>query len=143
MIFNINKQVFLAIILYSLNTSVLAQDNKINIEIKQQNIQVELADSAEKRRIGLMHRNHLAPNNGMLFVFNTIDYHCFWMKNTLIPLSIAFIDQNNTIIDIQEMQAKSLDVHCPSKPISRALEMNLGWFTNHEIVTGTTIKIRP
>lgn len=104
--------------------------------------QVEIADTDASRRLGLMHRQQMAESQGMLFIFANNDRHCFWMKNTLIPLSIAFIDSNNTIIDIQDMQAHDLTPHCASKQVQQALEMNLGWFERNNISVGTQIKLK-
>ncbi len=97
-------------------------------------LKVKIADTENKLQIGLMYVKKLAPNEGMLFVFDKVDKHCFWMKNTYIPLDIAFIDENKTIVDIQSMQSLSLETHCPKyNKIKYALEVNKNWFKNNLI----------
>lgn len=103
-------------------------------------IQAELAASPAEREKGLMYRKKLPENYGMLFVFENDARQCFWMKNTLLPLSIAFIDKNNVITNIEEMQANSLDQHCSKLPVRYALEMNKAWFDNHGITPGKQIR---
>jgi len=99
----------------------------------------EVADTPSSRAMGLMHRAGLELNRGMLFVFERSEVHCFWMKNTPTPLSIAFIDQSGVIIDIQDMQALSEDTHCPPGKVRYALEMAQGWFAGKGIATGTSL----
>lgn len=91
-------------------------------------IQAEVAQSPEERQKGLMYRQHLPANNGMLFAFESEGVHCFWMKNTLIPLSIAFLGPDGTIINMADMQPQDETSHCPKHAVRFALEMNQGWF---------------
>ena len=86
-----------------------------------------------------MNRESLADNEGMLFVFPREGYHAMWMKNTLIPLGVAFIDADGVIVDIAEMAPLSLDPHVPQKPAKYALEMNGGWFQVHAIKAGDRV----
>ena len=102
-------------------------------------IHTEVARSAEQRGIGLMHRPSLPANDGMLFVFDQPGVQCFWMKNTLLPLSIAFLDDEGRILNIAEMKPQSLDSHCSVKPVRLALEVNSGWFAKRGIGAGTQI----
>ncbi|WP_347556765.1 DUF192 domain-containing protein [Robbsia sp. KACC 23696] len=102
-------------------------------------IHAEVAANEADREQGLMYRKSLANNAGMLFVFPDRAGHCFWMKNTLIPLSIAFIADDGTITDIDEMQAETENNHCPTRAIRYALEMDKGWFTSHGIKPGSQI----
>jgi uncharacterized protein len=102
-------------------------------------IHAEVARSAEQRGIGLMHRPSLAANDGMLFVFDRTGVQCFWMKNTLIPLSIAFLDDDGRIISIAEMKPQDLGSHCSTRPVRLALEMNSGWFAKRGIAPGALI----
>ncbi|WP_407919420.1 DUF192 domain-containing protein [Chitinasiproducens palmae] len=102
-------------------------------------IRAEVAATEADREQGLMYRKHLAPNGGMLFVFDDVAGHCFWMKNTEIPLSIAFIRDDGTVTDVDEMQAQTENNHCPTRAIRYALEMNRGWFSQHGIGPGTRI----
>lgn len=102
-------------------------------------IQAELADTPQTREIGLMNRTSLATNSGMLFIFEQKAGHCFWMNNTKIPLSIAFIADDGRIVNIEEMQANTTNNHCPKAAIRYALEMNKQWFSERAIVPGTLI----
>ena len=102
-------------------------------------IRAEVAANEADREQGLMYRKSLANNAGMLFVFPDRAGHCFWMKNTLIPLSIAFIADDGTITDLDEMQAETENNHCPTRAIRYALEMDKGWFTSHGIKPGSQI----
>lgn len=106
-------------------------------------IDAAVAASDADREQGLMYRSKLAPNEGMLFVFNENAVHCFWMKNTLIPLSIAFIRADGTITDIDEMQAETTDNHCPRNNGVYALEMSKGWFASKGIKPGMKIQGLP
>jgi uncharacterized protein len=99
-------------------------------------LQVEVVDTPQTRSVGLMHRASLADDRGMLFVFPYSDLHCFWMKNTHIPLDIAFIDTLWRIIDIQAMQPHSEDLICPPGRVLYALEVNQGWFAARGIESG-------
>ena len=81
----------------------------------------------------------MAPNEGMVFVFEAPAGVCMWMKNTLLPLSVAFIDGDGKIVNIEDMQAQTLDSHCAKRQVRYALEMNLGWFKQKNIKPGTTI----
>ncbi len=106
-------------------------------------IKAELARSPDQRAIGLMHRKSMPANDGMLFVFEQPAPQCFWMKNTLLPLSIAFIADDGTIDSIQEMAAGSLDSHCSKRPVRYALEMNQGWFAKRGIKPGSKVGGKP
>ncbi|MGZ2745801.1 DUF192 domain-containing protein [Burkholderia stagnalis] len=106
-------------------------------------IDAAVAASDADREQGLMYRSQLAPNEGMLFVFNENAVHCFWMKNTLIPLSIAFIRADGTVTDIDEMQAETTNNHCPRNNGVYALEMSKGWFAAKGIKPGMKIEGLP
>ncbi|GAA0218527.1 DUF192 domain-containing protein [Castellaniella daejeonensis] len=114
----------------------------VTLRVGTHAIQAEYADTPETLSAGLMHRTALAADSGMLFDLGDPDIHCFWMKNTLIPLSIAFIGRNGRIVDIQDMQPGSLDPHCPPAPITQALEMNQGWFTRAGVKAGDRVTRR-
>ena len=100
-------------------------------------IQAELADTPKAREVGLMNRTSMPTNSGMLFVFEQKAGHCFWMNNTKIPLSIAFITDDGKIVNIEEMQAETTNNHCPKSAVRYALEMNKQWFSERVIVPGT------
>ncbi|MCK9284296.1 MAG: DUF192 domain-containing protein [Rhodocyclaceae bacterium] len=96
-------------------------------------IEAEVAATQKNRMQGLMNRLSMATNHGMLFVFASDDRHCMWMRNTLIPLSVAFLDAAGKIINIEDMQPRTENNHCAARPARYALEMNLGWFRQHGI----------
>jgi uncharacterized membrane protein (UPF0127 family) len=102
-------------------------------------IKAEVAANAADREQGLMFRKGLGSNEGMLFVFDESAGHCFWMKNTPLPLSIAFIDDDGVVSDIDEMAPETTNNHCPTRPGRYALEMSQGWFTAKGIRPGTRI----
>jgi hypothetical protein len=102
-------------------------------------IRAEIADSFDTRAQGLMFRKYLGPNEGMLFVFPQSEAHCMWMRNTLIPLSVAFLDQQGKIVSISEMQPQTDTTHCAKAPAKFALEMSGGWFAAKGIKAGATI----
>ncbi|QRX81377.1 DUF192 domain-containing protein [Glaciimonas sp. PAMC28666] len=102
-------------------------------------IHAEVATTEAQREQGLMFRKQLAPNAGMVFLFDAPAAACMWMKNTLIPLSVAFLDPNGVIINIEEMKAQTLDSHCPDRAALYALEMNPGWFKQKNLKPGSVI----
>lgn len=106
-------------------------------------IKAEVAISDAERAQGLMFREKMGQNEGMVFRFNTPNQVCMWMKNTLLPLSVAFIDDAGSITNIEEMEPQTLDAHCASKPARYALEMNKGWFKQKNIKAGSKISGLP
>ena len=113
---------------------------KIPIYIKGREIWVEVAKKEEERTQGLMGRTSLGRDEGMLFIFDDEGYHGFWMKNTLLPLSIAFMDKKGEIVWITDMKPLTLSTHNPPKPILYALEMNKGWFATNRIKVGDIVR---
>jgi uncharacterized protein len=103
-------------------------------------IRAEVADRMETRMTGLMHRKSMETNAGMVFVFDELAPHCMWMKNTFIPLSVAFLDQAGTIINIADMTPHSEQSHCATRPARYALEMNKGWFAQRGIKPGAKLR---
>jgi uncharacterized membrane protein (UPF0127 family) len=99
-------------------------------------IKAEVARTNEQRSIGLMHRKDMGTNEGMLFVFEQPGVQCFWMKNTQLPLSIAFLQDDGTVVNIADMKPQTLDSHCSERPVRMALEMNQGWFAKRGIKSG-------
>lgn len=120
-------------------TSDKIEFKQVNATINKKSIVVELARNDSERQLGLMHRTQMGENNGMLFVFEDEAPRSFWMKNTLIPLSIAYLNSDKVVVDIQEMEAmpKSASAPIPTypsrKPAKYALEMNRGWFKKNHI----------
>ncbi len=103
-------------------------------------IRAEVADRDASRAMGLMHRTALAPNGGMLFVFDDDAVHCMWMKNTPLPLSVAFIDARGAIVNIADMQPHTEVSHCAARPARYALEMAQGWFAERGIRAGARLR---
>ncbi|MBE0626834.1 MAG: DUF192 domain-containing protein [Burkholderiales bacterium] len=103
-------------------------------------IQVEVARNQETRSQGLMGRKSMAQGAGMLFLFDESAAHCMWMKNTLIPLSVAFLDERGQILNIADMQPLDETTHCATRPARYALEMNQGWFKKRGIAAGASIQ---
>ena len=113
---------------------------RIPLYIHGNEIGVEVAQTPEEWSRGLMGRKSLGKSEGMLFIFAAEDYHGFWMKDTLIPLSIAFIDKDGRIVWITDMKPLTLNSHVPPRPILYALEMNQGWFSSHGVKAGDTVR---
>jgi uncharacterized membrane protein (UPF0127 family) len=99
-------------------------------------VRAEVARTPEEREVGLMHRQSLAEGRGMLFVFPDLQIRSFWMKDTLIPLDIAYLDESFRIVDIQGMEANTTDTHPSARPAMFALEVPLGWFEKMGIGVG-------
>ncbi len=112
---------------------------KKTLTVKDRTITVEIADTSEKRMTGLMYRKSLGKNEGMLFIFSGEEIHSFWMKNTLIPLSIAFIKEDGTIVHIEDMEPQTEMSHSSKYPVKYALEVNKGWFKENNITVGDKI----
>jgi uncharacterized membrane protein (UPF0127 family) len=104
---------------------------------------VAVAATPQQRQHGLMGYTHLGDDEGMLFVFENKSGYCFWMKDTLIPLSIAFLDDDGSIVNIEDMRPQTPVMHCPKAAVRYALEMNLGWFKNLGIRPGMKINGLP
>ena len=102
-------------------------------------IQAELAANDKDRQQGLMFREKMGPNEGMVFVFDAPATVCMWMKNTPLPLAVAFIDEAGKIVNIEDMKPQTTESHCAKKPVRYALEMNQGWFKQKNIKPGALI----
>ena len=137
----------LASVLFVSSGIVLAQVNTglPTVELKTgiYRIQAELADTPKAREVGLMNRTSMPTNSGMLFIFEQKAGHCFWMNNTKISLSIAFIADDGKIVNIEEMQAETTNNHCPKAAVRYALEMNKQWFSERLITPGAVIQGLP
>ena len=106
-------------------------------------INTQLALTPEQREIGLMFRRDLPQQEGMLFVFEQPGTQCFWMKNTFLPLTAAFVDDQGTIVNLADMKPQTTDSHCSTKPVRYVLEMNVGWFTKKGIKAGSKLGGKP
>ena len=103
-------------------------------------IDAQIAGTPEQRQTGLMFRTEMPQHEGMIFVFDKPATQCFWMKNTLIPLSAAFLSDDGTIVNIEDMKPLVLDGHCSTQPVRYVLEMNKGWFAKKGIKAGSKLQ---
>ena len=110
-----------------------------HVKVAGHSLRVEVAATTEQRAKGLMYRDKLAKNDGMLFVFDEPAYHAMWMMNTLIPLSVAFIDGEGHILNIADMEPKTVDPHMAAGPARYAIETNIGWFAERRIKAGDSV----
>jgi len=143
----IRQSVFAGLLALTANLS-LAQNINTSlpiIELKAgiYRIQAEVANTPQARQVGLMNRASMPTDSGMLFIFDQKATHCFWMSNTKIPLAIAFLADDGKIVNIEEMQAETLNNHCPKAPVRYALEMNRQWFSQRAIIPGSAIQGLP
>ena len=116
---------------------------RVKLSAGMHQIDAQVAMQPEQRQIGLMHRQEMPASEGMLFVFEQAGKQCFWMKNTLIPLTAAFVADDGTIVNLADMKPQVTDSHCSEKPVRYVLEMNAGWFAKKGIKAGTKLKGLP
>jgi uncharacterized membrane protein (UPF0127 family) len=117
------------------------EEDLFQLTIKGKKIRVEVVRTESEKARGLMFRDKLETDEGMLFVYEEEEFLTFWMKNTPLPLSIAFIDKKGRIVDIQDMEPFSLRTHTSSRPARFALEMNRNWFQKNGIKVGDVVKM--
>ncbi|MCB1909776.1 MAG: DUF192 domain-containing protein [Rhodocyclaceae bacterium] len=129
-----------ALIGFAATGPALAEFPRVELSAGMHRIDAEFADDMASRARGLMHRRQLAPQEGMLFAFPRDERHCMWMRNTLIPLSVAFLDDGGRIVNIERMAPRTEDSHCASAPARFALEMNQGWFAGRGLKAGDLIR---
>lgn len=122
-----------------LATPVFAQMPHIDLSAGFHRIEAEVAADQPNRMQGLMMRKSMPANHGMLFVFPQAERHCMWMRNTYLPLSVAFLDERGRILNIENMQPQTENNHCAAAPARFALEMNRGWFADKGIKPGQRI----
>ena len=113
---------------------------RVKLAAGMHRLDVQVAATPEQRQIGLMFRKDMPQHEGMIFVFEQPAQQCFWMKNTLLPLSAAFIADDGTIVNIEDMKPLVLDSHCSAKPVRYVLEMNKGWFAKKGIKAGSKLQ---
>lgn len=106
-------------------------------------IDTQIAASAEQRAIGLMYRENMPQHEGMLFVFERAATQCFWMKNTSIPLTAAFLADDGAIVNLANMKPQTTESHCSSRPVRFVLEMNQGWFEKKGLKPGMKLTGTP
>jgi uncharacterized membrane protein (UPF0127 family) len=133
-----NKRVVAVLAGLALSTAAWAQNAMPVMELSAgfHRIEAEVAANDQHRQVGLMNRKAMPTQRGMLFVFPQNNTHCMWMRNTLLPLSVAFIDEEGKIINVEDMQPQTEDNHCARRPARFALEMNVGWFAQRGIKPG-------
>jgi uncharacterized membrane protein (UPF0127 family) len=112
---------------------------RVTLEAGMYRIDAQIASTEVQRQIGLMFRPSMAQHEGMLFVFEQSTPQCFWMKNTLLPLSAAFIDRDGTIVNIEDMKPQTTDSHCSKRAVPFVLEMNQGWFAKRGLKEGSKL----
>lgn len=106
-------------------------------------IDAQVASTPQQRQTGLMFRENLPQQEGMLFVFEDAAVQCFWMKNTLVPLTAAFVADDGRIVNLADMQPQTTDSHCSEAPVRYVLEMNQGWFSKKGLRKGTKLSGTP
>ena len=106
-------------------------------------IDAQIAQTPDHRQIGLMWRKNMPINEGMLFIFEQPSQQCFWMKNTLLPLTAAFMADDGTIVNLADMKPQTTDPHCSKQPVRYVLEMNQGWFAKKGIKAGAKLSGLP
>ncbi len=116
---------------------------RVELTAGMHRIDAQVAAAPQERQTGLMHRKEMPQHEGMLFVFEQPAQQCFWMKNTLLPLTAAFVDDDGTIVNLADMKPQTLDSHCSAKPVRYVLEMNQGWFAKKNIKAGTKLAGAP
>jgi len=128
---------------------VLAQDGpqltlqRVRLSAGMHQIDAQVAQTPEQRQIGLMFRREMPQHEGMLFVFEQPATQCFWMKNTLLPLTAAFVADDGTIVNLADMKPQTTDSHCSTQPVRYVLEMNQGWFGKKNFKAGVKLAGKP
>ena len=133
------KTLCAALALSSCSLMAIAEMPLIELSAGFHRIEAEVAADSQNRQVGLMNRKTMPTQRGMLFVFTEKNTHCMWMRNTFIPLSVAFLDEDGVIINIEDMQPQTENNHCAKVPARFALEMNLGWFAQRAIKPGSKL----
>jgi len=129
----------LALLLASLAALADVTFKTSSVKVGSHPLKVEVAAGEAQLEQGLMYRKSLGREEGMLFVFDEPGYHAMWMKNTLIPLSVAFIDKDGVILNILDMEPQTLDSHMAAGPAAYAIETNKGWFDAKKIKAGDKV----
>lgn len=139
------KRLFLALLVALSAASANAQDTpqtnlpRMKLQAGMHQMDVQVAQTPEQRSIGLMFRAEMPTHEGMLFVFEQPSVQCFWMKNTLLPLTAAFVADDGTIVNLADMKPQTTDSHCSTKPVRFVLEMNQGWFAKRGLKAGSRL----
>ncbi len=116
---------------------------RVKLSAGMHQIDAQVAQTPAQRQIGLMHRREMPQHEGMLFVFEQPATQCFWMKNTLLPLTAAFVADDGTIVNLADMKPQTEDSHCSARPVRFVLEMNQGWFGRKNLKAGSRLAGAP
>ena len=116
---------------------------RVKLQAGMYQIDAQLAATPGQREIGLMYRPEMPQHEGMLFVFEQPGQQCFWMRNTLVPLTAAFVADDGVIVNLEDMKPQTTDSHCSAKPVRFVLEMNQGWFAKKSIKAGYKLSGKP
>ena len=116
---------------------------RVRINAGMYQIDAQVAAAPLERQIGLMYRKEMPQQEGMLFVFEQASPQCFWMKNTLLPLTAAFVADDGRIVNLVDMKPQTTDNHCSEEPVRYVLEMNQGWFAKKNIKKGFHLTGKP
>jgi len=133
----------------SLWTSAAAQDEpqlklqRTKLSVGMYQINAQLALTPQQRQTGLMFRKEMPQSEGMLFIFEQVAQQCFWMRNTFLPLTAAFVADDGTIVNLADMKPQSTDSHCSAQPVRYVLEMNQGWFAKKGLKAGSRLSGPP
>ena len=139
------KRLFITLLMALSAATASAQDTpqttlpRIKLQAGMYQLDVQVAQTPEQRSIGLMFRAEMPTHEGMLFVFEQPSVQCFWMKNTLLPLTAAFVADDGTIVNLEDMKPQTTDSHCSTKPVRFVLEMNQGWFAKKGLKAGSRL----
>ena len=138
----LSRRLIALVLLAAGATQALAQEGpqlnlqRVRLSAGMHQIDAQVALTPQQRATGLMHRKDMPAHEGMLFVFEQAGVQCFWMKNTLLPLTAAFVADDGTIVNLADMKPQTTDSHCSAKPVRYVLEMNQGWFAKRGIKAG-------
>ena len=142
---NAMKRALLTLLFSGLALAASAQDTpqtnlpRIKLQAGMHQIDTQVAQTEAQRQTGLMFRKETPQHEGMLFVFDQPATQCFWMKNTLLPLTAAFVADDGTIVNLVDMKPQTTDSHCSEKPVRFVLEMNQGWFAKKGLKAGSRL----
>ncbi len=140
------KRAWITLLFSLLALSAIAQDTpqtnlpRIKLQAGMFQIDTQVAQTPEQRSIGLMYRTEMPQHEGMLFVFEQPATQCFWMKNTLLPLTAAFVADDGTIVNLADMKPQTTDSHCSTQPVRFVLEMHQGWFAKKGLKAGSRLR---
>ena len=115
----------------------------VTLHAGMHNIRAQVATTPDQHQTGLMYRKEMASHEGMLFIFDQATPQCFWMRNTLLPLSIAFVRDDGVITNLDDMKPMTEDSHCSTEPVRYVLEMNVGWFAKRGFKAGARLSGPP